>query len=198
MRSEAPALLPLFRSRHQAEALTLLFLHPGQEFTLTELATRVGVPLTTAQREMSRLVESDLVRERRIGRARLLSANAENRYARPLTEMLMLTFGPHVVIAEEFALIEGATAVGIFGSWAARYGGEPGPPPRDIDVIVIGATGRGPAYQAAERAERKLTMRVNPVVVSHERWQSASDPLIQQIRSSALLWVIGDEGGLGQ
>ena len=25
----------------------------------------------------------------------------------------------------------------IFGSWAARYRGEPGPPPNDIDVAVV-------------------------------------------------------------
>lgn len=41
MRSEAPPLLPIFRSRHQAELLALLYLQPEREFSLTELAGRL-------------------------------------------------------------------------------------------------------------------------------------------------------------
>lgn len=44
-----------------------------------------------------------LIRERRVGRARLVSADPSSRYARPLTELLALAFGPHLVIGEEFA-----------------------------------------------------------------------------------------------
>ncbi|MGP3960560.1 winged helix-turn-helix domain-containing protein [Nonomuraea sp. 3N208] len=67
MRSEPPPLLPI-RSRHQADLLTLLYLQPDREFTLTELAQRVGVPLTTMQREVGRLLEADLLSSRRVGR----------------------------------------------------------------------------------------------------------------------------------
>ncbi|MEV0570276.1 hypothetical protein [Dactylosporangium sp. NPDC050588] len=42
MRSEAPSLLPLFCSRHQAEPLTWLYLHPHDEYPATGLAARLG------------------------------------------------------------------------------------------------------------------------------------------------------------
>ena len=43
MRSDAPALLPILRSRHLAEILTVLLLHPDVEYTLSELAaTSIG------------------------------------------------------------------------------------------------------------------------------------------------------------
>lgn len=40
------------------------------------------------------------------------------------------------MIAEEFP-IPGAEQVVIFGSWAARCAGEAGPPPHDLDVLVL-------------------------------------------------------------
>jgi len=45
-RSDAPALMPIFRSRRQAEVLALLFLPPTAELTLTEGTTQTydGTP----------------------------------------------------------------------------------------------------------------------------------------------------------
>jgi hypothetical protein len=39
---------------------------------------------------------------------------------------------------------------------------------------------------------------VNPVVCALARWLAASDPLIQQIRSSPVVWVAGDEPREGE
>ena len=46
MRSDAPSLMPVFRSRHQADLLTLLSLHPDVDHTASDLAARLGIPLT--------------------------------------------------------------------------------------------------------------------------------------------------------
>jgi DNA-binding transcriptional ArsR family regulator len=192
MRSNAPALLPVLRSRHLADILTLLLLHPEAEYTLTNLATELRLPLTTVQREVTRLADAQLIRERRVGRSRLVSADPASRYTRPLTELVTLAFGPHVVIGEEFAFPD-AIAVAIYGSWAARYEGIAGRPPQDVDVLVIGDVPRRDLYEAAERSEGRLRLPVNPVPCSRSRWLAASDPLIQQIRSAPVVWVIGDE-----
>jgi DNA-binding MarR family transcriptional regulator len=50
--------------------LAWLYLHPGREYTATELATRFGIALTTVLREANRLVEAGLIRDRTVGRAR--------------------------------------------------------------------------------------------------------------------------------
>lgn len=192
MRSQAPPLLPILRSRHEAELLTVLLLHPDREYTLSELAHRVRVPLTTMQREAGRLAEAGLVRERRVGRARLLTSNPASRYTRPLTELVIKAFGPHLVVEEEFRRLTGVDAAAIYGSWAARYHGEAGPPPNDVDVLVVGRPDRGDVYEAAERAERRLELPVNPTVCSRGRWDDAPDALTQQIKSAPLVWVVGD------
>lgn len=169
----------------------MLLLHPEREYTQTELANLLNTPLATVQREVDRLAGAGLITERRVGRARLLMANQRSRYARPLTELMTIAFGPHVVIGEEFADIARADAIAIYGSWAARYHGEPGAAPNDLDILVIGHPDRGDIYAAAERAERRLSMPVNPSVCNPQRWIEANDTFIQQVRSAPLLWVRG-------
>jgi predicted nucleotidyltransferase len=175
--------MPIFRSSHQAALLAWLLMHPAEEFSLTDLARRVGVPLTTAQREVQRLVDAQLLKDRTVGRSRLVRANATHRAIRPLTQLLEVTYGPQVVIEEEFQ-IAGAERVLIFGSWAARFAGEPGGPPHDIDVLVIGAVSRGDVYDAADRAQERLGIQVNPVIRSLEQWTTDVDALITQVKSS--------------
>src|SRR5665811_1511553 len=157
MRSEAPALMPIFRSQHQAALLAWLLLHPEHEYTLTELAKKLDVPLTTLQREAQRLVVAGILQDRTLGRARLLRANLSNRAAAPLTQLLQVTFGPETVIGEEFDLTN-AEQVLIDGSWADRYHGTPGPPPNDVDVLVVGDLDRADVYDAAAVSYTHLTL----------------------------------------
>ena len=188
MRSEAPALLPIFRSQHQAAMLAWLLLHPDDEYTLTELAKRLEVPLTTLQRETQRLVEAGILQDRTLGRARLVRANVAHPVAAPLTQVLQVTFGPQTVIGEEFDVV-GADGVVIYGSWAERYHGAPGLPPNDVDVLVVGAVDRAEVYDAADRAQKRLGMQVNPVIRTPQQWAEDADSLVVQIKASPTLDV---------
>ncbi len=190
MRSAAPPLLPIFRSQHQARLLAELYLHWDREYTVTELARRVDAPLSTIQRDVELLVQAGILRERTVGRARLVSADTSSRLARPLTDLLAVTYGPVEVVGDEFATIDEVDLVLIYGSWAARYRGESGPPPQDLDVLVVGAPARTAVYDAAERARRRLDMPVNPTISSRGRWASAADALIQQIQASPSVVVL--------
>jgi len=62
------------------------------------------------------------------GRNRLVRANPTHPATAALTQLLELSFGPQIVIGEEFALPQVEQVV-IFGSWADRHHGSPGPPP---------------------------------------------------------------------
>lgn len=183
MRSDAPVLLPIFRSRHQAELLTRLLVHPDREFTLTELAEHLTVPPTTLQREAQRLAEVDLIRSRKIGRTRLYSANRTHPATGPLTQLVMMSFGPIEVIADEFA-IDGVEQVIIFGSWAARYANQPGPPPKDIDVLVIGAARELDVFAAADHAQQRIGIDVNPLRATPQQWAEPGEwPLMVEIHN---------------
>lgn len=198
MRSEAPALLPIFRSQAQAELLALVLLHPDQEFSLTDLSRQIGAPLTSVHREVERLVTAGLIAERHLGRNRMVRANPAHPASEPLTRLLELSFGPQHVVAEEFAEIRGASQVLIFGSWAARHAGEPGAVPHDVDVLVVGeGLERAEVYEAADRAQARLGLPVNPAIRTPAQWGDPGDPLSAQIRSSPRLTVIGGEDADG-
>lgn len=186
--------MPIFRSQLQAEVLAWLYLRPGEEFTLSDLARHLGVSPGALHAEVERLVHAGLLADRMIGRSRLLQANTSARTARALTELLTLTYGPQVVIAEEFGRIPGAEQVVLYGSWARRYNGELGKEPADVDVMVVGTPDRGEVYEAAERAEARLKMPVNPTVRSSDAWRDEADPLVITAKQDAVVIAGGNSG----
>src|SRR5690349_15947822 len=99
-------LLPLLRSPLVGELLAWLFLHPEESYSVTELARRLRASQSTVSREVDRLTESELIREERRGNLRLLRANVDNPLARPLGELLALTYGPAAVLGELLAEVD--------------------------------------------------------------------------------------------
>jgi hypothetical protein len=193
MQAPPPPLLPLLRSRLQAELLTLVLLSPGREWTLTELASRVGASVATAQREVTRAEHTGVVASRRLGNTRLVSA-ADSPLTDPLTELLLRSFGPLLVIAEEFANINRVSAAYLYGAWAARYLGHEGPAPDSIDVLIIGSP-KGAAVDAAtHRASARLSRDVQVAVRSRRWWESANDPLHRDIATQPLVPLIDVTG----
>ena len=59
-----PRLLPLLRSPFQGELLAWLYLHPGEEYSATEMGRRFGVSQPTASREADRLAAGEPERSR--------------------------------------------------------------------------------------------------------------------------------------
>lgn len=198
MRSAAPALLPVFRSRLQADILAALLLYPEREYSLTDLARQLNAPLSTVHGEVSRLAEAGLLSQRHVGRSSMVRANQRNRLVEPLADLLLLSWGPLHVIAEEFAGLERTEQVIIFGSWAARFHQQSGPPPHDLDVLIVGAPARSAAYDAADSAQQRLGIPVNPVIRSRDAWCENSDPLIQQIRSGPFVVALMPDDGASE
>lgn len=197
MRSSAPALLPIFRSQLQADILAALLLDPDHEYSMSDLARRFSAPLSTVHGEVTRLTEAGLLSRRDIGRSAMIRANRVSRLVGPLTELLLLSWGPLQVIAQEFASLEGAEQVLIFGSWAARYHQQHGPPPHDLDVLVVGKPARQAVYDAADQAQQRLAIPVNPVIRTVDAWRLGEDPLVQQIQSNPLVSVLEPSDAAG-
>lgn len=192
MQAQPPPLLPLLRSRLQAELLALVLLTPEREWSLTELAERTAGSVSSAQREMVRAEEAGVVSSRRLGNTRLVKA-APSPLTGPLTELLLRSFGPRQAVAEELADLEGIEAAYLFGSWAARYVGERGRAPADIDVLVIGGPDRDEAYEAAQRAGERLGREVNVTIRSGQWWRHGSDSFHTEVMRRPIITVLGDE-----
>jgi hypothetical protein len=165
------SLLPILRSRGQAEILCAVLANPNREWTLGELAKVSGQSLPTVQREVERAELAALVESRRMGRQRLVKAGP-SQIAIMLANLLLWSYGPKFVIAEEFAGIKGIDRLFIFGSWAARYHGVDGYPPQDLDILVIGDANLSDVFRAAHAASNKLQLEVNPKLFSHTWWEN--------------------------
>jgi DNA-binding transcriptional ArsR family regulator len=177
-------LLPLLRSPFQGELLAWLYLHPEEAYSATDLAKRLGVSQSTVSREADRLASSGLISERKAGNMRLISANQHTLVARPLTELLAVTYGPLAVLGDLLSRIAGIQEAFLYGSWAARYRGEPGDVPRDVDVLVVGEADEDDLYDAARAAEPRLGREVNIRRVSPAAWRRpADDPFLTSVKS---------------
>ncbi len=181
-------LLPLLRSPLLGELLAWIYLHPDEAYSVTELAKRFGTSQSTVSREADRLHAADLIRETRRGNLRLLQANLDAVLSRPLTELLTLTYGPAAILADLLAPLHGIDEAYVYGSWAARYSGEAGPPPRDVDVLVVGVADEDDVFDAARRAERQLGREVNIHQVSTTAWHAHDDdPFLTSVRARPLV-----------
>lgn len=189
VRSPAPPLLPIFRSRLQGELLALILADSSRQWTIDELATRTTEPYPTVATEIRRLQDGDLLTTHTIGRTKLLTANDHNPYFQPLAQLVLMAFGPPLVIGEEFEAVAGVESIHIYGSWASRYEGTNGPTPNDVDVLVIGTPDRDAVYEAAHRSQKRLGREVNVTQRTSEQWESATDGFAQQLRSSPMVDV---------
>jgi len=168
--AEAPSLLPLFRSDQQALILAEVFF--GEPRTGASLSRKTGLAQTTVSRELNRLRQAGLVRVEQVGRTNLVHPNMDLPYAPALRQLLAYAAGvPHLVLAE-YADVADISEIFIHGSWAARYRGEDGPPPNDLDLVIVSSTHtRFTLAEHRAALEQATGMEVDQLVVppDHER-----------------------------
>jgi predicted nucleotidyltransferase len=191
MRTPSPPLLPLLRSRAQGDLLALLFLHPERDYSLTEAAALIGVSVKTVHTEASRLVAAGFASDSRRGNVRLLRAMEGTPVSRPLTDLLAVTYGPLPVLTDLLAGQAGVSAAFIYGSWAARYCGEAGPVPRDIDVLIVGTADRDDQDEIARTAQDKLGRPVDIRRVTPAAWSvpDPADAFLTSVRQRHLVQI---------
>lgn len=185
------ALLPLLRSQTQGDLLALLFMNPEEEFTLIDAARRIGVSGPGVHHEVTRLVEAGFITDRREGNNRLIKAASDSIIAGPLTDLLALTHGPLPVLTKALSGLPGVEKAYIYGSWAARYLGELGPIPKDVDVLVVGKADLDNLYALAQSAGKKLHREVNIRRVSIESWEATiNSPVLEGKEVNAFLSTV--------
>lgn len=195
MSRSAPALLPLFRSEQQLRLLSVLFAEATDELPINVLAERAEVAQATASREVARLAEHGLVVTRTLGRNTLAVANWELPWARELRSILIQTVGVLGRLCDVLGNVTGVDDAYVFGSWAARYTGDPGPPPRDVDVLVVGAARLRDVRRACTEVERDLRIEVNPVVVGREEWAGEDgNAFVEEVRGQPLVRIPLERG----
>ena len=103
--------------------------------------------------------------------------------------MLAKTVGVPALVGEALEGVDDVEEAWIFGSWAARCHGSPGPPPADVDVAVVGTATLRHVRAACRTAEREVGVEVNPVVLDRAQWEDPDDAFAAHVRSGPLVAV---------
>lgn len=186
MRSTPSTLAPFFRSDAQGRVLGCVVLNE-RHVSMSQIAADTGLPLTTVQREVARLEQADVLRTTKQGNTRLVRTNTDYPLRTALAQIVAATYGPLPAVSKAFDGLAGVEYIAIFGSWAARYSGTPGPPPADIDVLVVGDVSKMDVYERAIRAGQVVGRDVNPTIMSARRWHDATDGFVQEVSSRPLV-----------
>lgn len=183
-RTAAPTPLPLFRSNGQARLLTHVFLSYSRgPAPLAEIARELELDPGGVAREATRLENAGLITSTRVGRQRHLSANTKSPYYEPLRDLLARAYGPPKLIGDALRGVGGVEKALIYGSWAARFLGEPGPPPNDIDVLVVGSPDRRSLARVARELGKQLGLEVDPHMVSAADYESGATGFLRTVES---------------
>ena len=186
-------LTPFLRSDAQGAVLAETLLDPTSELTISEIGRRAGVLPAVAHREITRLVDADVLRDRREGNNRLVRANTEHPLWSLMSQIVTETYGPVPVLRNLLTEARGIREAYIYGSWAARRAGQPGPPPRDIDVLVVGNPSRTDLLDIADAAQQRLHAEVNIHTTTPEAWAAEEEPFLVTVRSRPLVALAGPE-----
>jgi predicted nucleotidyltransferase len=186
MRTYSPPLLPIFRSAGQARILERIFLG-GSERSLAALARETELAASRVHDEVSRLEDAGLLVSRRVGNSRFVSANRSSPYFPEVESLLMKAFGPVPVLEDRLSGVTGIEEAYVFGSWATRYLGEPGPPPADVDVLVIGTPDIEAVRAACREAAEPLGRDVDPIVLTRREWENGGSGFVATVRERPLV-----------
>ena len=126
-----------------------------------------------------------------VGRTRVVSANWELSWADPLAQLLDRTIGPLAQLSEALSGMPEIASAWIYGSWAERYHGEVGMPPRDIDVLVVGDDIDVIKLTViTDRVSDKTALPVNTQTVSTAVWEDPEpESFVHQLKHSPLVSI---------
>ena len=185
----------MFRSDMQVELLSLVLMQPDRTWTLDDLSDQLQAPPSSIHRELHRLLDAGLARRDARQRPHSYRAATDAPAYRPLRELLELTAGVPLRLADELADVEGILAAAIHGSWAAGTVR----PESDLDVIVVTDGDRRAAQRAARRVGRAISREVDASVLSRESFEDlrhSRNPFLGKILHGPRIDVIGDLANL--
>ena len=143
------------------------------------------------QREADRLEAAGLLTSLRVGNTRIVRPDLDSPIHAELAALLAKAFGPAPLLEAALARLRGVQQAFIFGSWARRFHGEPGPLPRDVDVLVVGEVDPDDLYHAAQEVEEALGLEVNPILVGPGDWEHPSG-VVARVREQPVVELVID------
>lgn len=177
-----------------AAILAVLSERIDRRLRVIDIVSLTGAPQSTVTRILNRLEAAGIVTSVRHGRNRIVTMDWSRPWARPLAELLAVTAGVPGRISEAIRSVPGVVQAHLFGSWVSRNIGEAGPPPGDIDLLVIGDVDYSLLRAALGPVEKRVGLGINPVIVTAEEWANRDhDPFLKTVAERPMLELHRDD-----
>lgn len=196
--SRNPQLVELLFGAYRRQILSLLLLHPEDNFYVRQIGRLSGVPAGSLHRELKLLSEAGLLVRTQAGNQVRYQANRDCPIYEELAGIFRKTAGLADVLREALEpLVHKIELAFIFGSVA---GGKERPG-SDVDVMVIGSASFEFVVEALTRTQGQLRRDVNPVVMTRAKFKAKhrdEDRFVTRIAREPKIFLIGDVGGFGK
>lgn len=187
MKVSPAKLSPLMKSDAQGLILAEIFMNSDELFSITHLAEFAGVSIPTAMREVDRLLDSQIVIQKTVGRARFIQANKKHLLFDSITQIVAFSYGPAAVLPSVLLGLDGIDHAFLFGAWAARLSKQAGPSVKEVDLLLVGQVSRIEASRAAAKAEELLGREINVQFASAVEWARGESDFVRDIQSRPLV-----------
>jgi predicted nucleotidyltransferase len=179
--------LDVLLSKAEQRLANAVLTNPEREFGTLELLQKMGSSRGAGSAVLKRWVDSGLLRERRVGNQRRLSANARFLLFPELRRMVLKTVG----VVEPLAIALGPIAsrltdAFVFGSVAAGTDTSHS----DIDLAVVGDVDLFLVSPLLDAVQEELGRAVHVNVYGEREWLDATDPVIEGIRQGPRMDVM--------
>jgi predicted nucleotidyltransferase len=184
-------------STTQQRVLALLFGHPERSFYASEIIARTRAGSGATQRELARLLHSELVTTLTSGRQKYYRANPDSPVFEELQSIVRKTCGLveplRVAIA---AFDERVEAAFIFGSVAKNEDSSSS----DVDLFIVGNDlSYGDLFEHLEKAEQQVGRKINPTIYTKaelRKKSSSGGSFIRRVLEQPKIWLKGDDDAL--
>lgn len=184
----------MISSKARAEIFRLLFGISDRELHIREIERQSGLSFRTVHRELKKLKQMGLIKERRSGNRVYYQANDEHPLFNDIRNIVLKTSGLIDVLKNALDREEVKLAF-VFGSIARSEEGARS----DVDLIVIGDVSLRKVVGWLSGISEKIGREVNPHAFSVEEFikrKRSGDHFLSTVLNSQKLFVKGDEHGL--
>lgn len=161
-----------------------VLLDPDREFGTVELLDRMGSSRSAGSALLKRWVEGGVLRERRVGNQRRLSANPQFLLYPELRRMALKTVGLAEPLARALApLAASIRQACIVGSIAAGTDTSSS----DVDLVLVGDLTLFDVSPVLDAAQAELGRPIHVSLYGPQEWASETDPVISALRQGPRL-----------
>ena len=184
----------LLSSRVRAELFRLLFGLSDRELHLREIERESGLSISTVRQDIGKLIDLDLIRDRKDGNRRYCRANKDHPLYGDIRRIVIKTVGLVDVIRDAIG-DDKIRAAFVFGSVAR------GIPmaESDVDLMVIGSVSFRELSRRLSGAEERIGREINPYVIGTGELSTrlqAKDHFLSTVMNSDKMFIVGSEDEL--